>query len=480
MMPLYEIDAFEGSGKFAVLALGMLAMARRCTHPDQADTLHSLVTEIDAFSAQENRPMSFGNYFLNKRSQLRINSAAAAIFCRYLVSQLKILPEMFKSNDTDLAVKIQKIMTGNITRLIDLVVTDFARSKAHPTFSWVSSKSPYAYGALAFSEQSLRLCLVGLSQRAFEARDRHGVYYIIREARGMFLRRPPDRLTIIAKDLLWLRRPDMLTPHQPQEWCGAYFSSMDNAIYTLSDVQIIDNSQVQCFGRKMGPEGHLEKHHFYFAMPEYSDEPFRIGLICGSTSKAQRPAAWKVAVIEPPDRASIAGDLEAIVHQEYISKNRSDHQVSKQSSAGARYLAGLDFLQQAGRIGILASHALASASGNDLATLQRSHLIIRTLGATEGVPQIDPIILSLFENLLSKRAVGALDRLRSMAEAKDLANDLIRGILESWAMLEPDHLFARNPSAGTASEEILKMVAELLAQKPSAPDLDTMIKHLKL
>lgn len=492
-MNRYEIDCYPASGPEALYLLSALEMARMIAagrdHPIERSALIKELNEYDKKHFTNRMPTSsltpdFARYFGMGAGQrgLRTNSAAFVHLLSFVRSQLERLPKTSVADDLkSLTVEdLVRILTKSATALPDKIWAGSLDSALHPRFRWESKRDKRAFAIPAYSTTSLKLLLCGISKSFLAKNPEAGPFYVVREARGVFGDRV-DRLNLLVRELLWLRDTDR-SQSATSEYLGYYFSAVENDIYAITNIQTIENGQVQLFGQKLLLDSEtLDEHHFYLTMPplggRQKDSTSRPGLLCGSTTRARRPAAWKVVVLEPPERMNLMTSLETIIAQQFCFSGDTIQTLTADRSKVGLLKAAMDYLQSTSRVGVLAAHKLAMKSEEHERQLSDLRYALKYLVASEAKPTIDRVTERLFFDLLSKDAQARIDRARSDSRNPKLFDDALFAILSDWNMLESISLFSPIAIAGKSYKDNQKrteLIQNLRSALTVAPDVATM------
>lgn len=497
----YAIDALPASGSAAVFLLGIVAIARgvhksnlgasaslhlqemieelqnyvESREPTQLDELHS--TEI------RRRP-NFHDYFgmqTSNRALIHFKSKETNAACAYLrnflleeITKIDSAESMFRLDKMHSKPFVPLLKTAPYYMIASKILQPEALRSPHPQYTWKSWRGrTQGYEVPAFSGHSIKLALSGLSLNYRHSAPQVGVFLVIREARGLY-GSDLNRLTVLARDLLWIRRTDNAEHDDLGLAKGYYFSVMDDGIFEVRSIDLNDDGQTTMSGRRLR-KGHPgtrdDPHHFYLSVPQ-SSETFdgmqaRLGLLCGTTSEASRAAAWKVLVVErPAENQALERALETIVGQQGIVCTRGKLERREDATSLGKLGAALDYLQTNDVVGILASLGGAvnrsGKTAHEFEALTASRVAFKSLAAHSKPPTANRYTRELFLRLLDQKFV------RQHRDER-LFIGIIDAILQRWHLIEPVHMFLEPAIAPRSDYDTSAIQADLHRLATSKP-----------
>jgi hypothetical protein len=316
----------------------------------------------------------------------------------------------------------------------------------HPTYQWRNVETGELVSIPALSPHSIKLFLYGLSPDYRRARPNAGLFYVIREARGVFVEGNEPR-NCLVRDVLWLRSLREPQARNTTE-SGYYFSAFDRSVYDVSGLETEPRGQVRLSGGSKATDRHDSALPFHLSFAPFRNHaPLRnrIGLLAGSTVHSiERPAAWKVLIVAVPksehDVLELA--LETIAGQEdpaFLPSNREEML--------------LQYLFAEGRIGVVTAREMPEAAQSSPAAgpVDRGAQFLevrRTFKQLVALPHTlsdDPLSVEMFEHLLGSE----YQQIANKGEGRKgrHVSDLIRLIIRNWAALEPAQLILQGPPA---------------------------------
>lgn len=499
----YEIDAYGGSGSKALYLLSAIEMARllsgQAGPPADFESLLAILNDYEPRYAVARRKPDFTNYFgPTAVKDLKNGSAAYEHLFDFMFRQITTIRlnclspglALLRLEHRDDPEKLQKVLRNFLSETKRALTERLSKTPGkarHPRLHWLSANGVASYGLPAYSLASLRLLLCGFSRPHLVENREAGVYYAVRQPRGV-LAETPERLAALVRDVLWLRHTNELWHDNERKCFGYYFGALSGDVYEISSVDVVKGGYVHLYGREIKHRSSSSSSQMSMILPPRCDteqEPHRPALIFGAAGKRESkklPAAGKVVVLTPPHAWEIAKDLETILSQTVLFKDSGDGP-ERLGAYVDRVFALLDLLQAKGHVGVISAHAIARNSVEHLDRLLTLRHHLKSLLALDVAPCVDAITKRMFLDLLDADLQARIERMGADPRISGEFNAVLEGILTSWGMLDPLSIVEPESLAGPSGAqggdcERMHMIEALLEAATVYPSVDAMVRKV--